>query len=152
MSSQQLQLPTVIRHRHPDRPATVLVVDDDDMVREALAILLSEHGIDVLTAVNGADGLQQFKQHKPDLVLTDIIMPKKEGISLIADLRREYPDAKIVAMSGGGRMGNSDYVTIATVLGANVGLRKPFDDLELIDTIRMLLGATEESTPRASAA
>jgi DNA-binding response OmpR family regulator len=152
MSSLQPPPSTAICRTRPGTPATVLVVEDDAAVRETVAILLEDHGFDVLTAVDGVDGLRQFRLHQPDVVLTDIVMPEKEGIALIAELRRECKHAKIVAMSGGGRMGSSDYVTIATALGADVGLRKPFDDLQLIDTVRALLGRAPEAAARASVA
>src|SRR6267154_3098910 len=107
----------------PSSPGTtVLVVDDDVMVMQAVVILLEDQGFTVIAAVDGVQGLHEYRTHRPDVILTDIIMPQKEGISLIRDLRREFPEAKIVAMSGGGRMGNSDYVTIAKTLGADAGL------------------------------
>src|ERR1700719_3031252 len=70
-------------------PPTVLVVEDDAIVRQACAMMLEENGFQVETAVDGIDGLRKFRENKPDVVLTDIIMPEKEGISLIRDLRRE---------------------------------------------------------------
>jgi CheY-like chemotaxis protein len=143
-------LPACAPRKSPAAP-TALVVDDDAMVLQATRMLLEDHGFSVLTAADGVDGLRQYRKHRPDVVLTDIIMPEKEGISLIRDLRHEFPDAKIVAMSGGGRMGNSDYVRIATALGANVGLHKPFGELELIETVGMLLGRTGPAA-QASAA
>jgi len=115
------------------------VIEDDAIVRRALEMLLEEQGFRVVTVVDGIDGLQKFCQVVPDVVLTDIIMPNKQGIALTMELRREHPEARIIAMSGGGRMGNSDYVTIATKLGADIGLRKPFDDEQLISTVRALL-------------
>jgi DNA-binding response OmpR family regulator len=120
-------------------PPTVLVVEDDAAVRQACAIMLEDHGFHVVTAVDGVDGLRKFRQINPDVVLTDIIMPEKEGVGLIMELRRETPEVKIVVMSGGGRMGNMDFIKIATMLGANIGLYKPFDDLQLVDAIRALL-------------
>ncbi len=124
----------------PPKPGTVLVVDDDPMVLQALVWLLADHGFEVLTATDGVQGLYLYRKHRPDVVVTDIIMPAKEGIALTRELRHEFPDAKIVAMSGGGRMGNSDYVQIARALGADAGLYKPFDDDELVATLRTVLG------------
>lgn len=147
-------LPMPLSPHAPDSsaaPTSVLVVDDDVMVLQALEILLEEHGFQVHTAVDGIHGLRQYRRYRPDVVVTDIIMPEKEGIALIRDLRHEFPSAKIVAMSGGGRIGNSDYVTIATALGANVGLQKPFDDDQLVDTLRMLVGPAKAEA-QASAA
>jgi CheY-like chemotaxis protein len=135
----------------PPNSATVLVVDDDPMVLQAVTLLLEDHGFTVLAAVDGVQGLQLYRNHRPDVVLTDIIMPEKEGIALTRELRREFPDAVIVAMSGGGRMGNSDYVTIARALGADAGLYKPFDDDELVDALRTAL-ARDAKSKDASAA
>jgi DNA-binding response OmpR family regulator len=123
----------------PPAPVSVLVVDDDPMVLQALVILLEDHGFKVLTATDGVQGLYLYRKHRPDVIITDIIMPEKEGVALTRELRREFPEARIIAMSGGGRMGNSDYVAVARALGADAGLYKPFDDDELVATIRMLL-------------
>jgi DNA-binding response OmpR family regulator len=106
----KLPLPTSARH-------TVLVVEDDIVVRQTCTMLLEDEGFDVVTAIDGIDGLRKFHKLTPDVVLTDIIMPEKEGISLITDLRRGSKDVKIIAMSGGGRVGNMDFVTLATALG-----------------------------------
>jgi DNA-binding response OmpR family regulator len=132
-------------------PHTVLVIEDDIVVRQACTMLLEDAGFDVVAASDGIDGLRKFHQIKPDIVLTDIIMPEKEGISLITDLRRSGKDVKIIAMSGGGRIGNMDFVTLATALGANGGLYKPFDDLELIETIRASLEPASAAQMQASA-
>jgi len=120
-------------------PPTVLVVDDDLVVRETCAMLLEDHGFSAVTAVDGADGLRKFRQVKPAVVLTDIIMPEKEGIAFIRELRRESREVKIVAMSGSGCIGDSEVIEIAIKLGANAGLYKPFGDLQLIDAVRGLL-------------
>ena len=130
---------------------TVLAVDDDVMVLQALSIMLEDRGYKVLTAVDGVQGLRLYRQHRPDLVLTDIIMPEKEGIALTRELRREFPDARIIAMSGGGRVGKSDYVAIARAFGAAAGLYKPFDDEELVAAVRMVLERTA-AEKKASAA
>lgn len=138
-------------HSTDTRP-TVLVVEDDIVVRQTVTMLLEDDGFNVVTAIDGVDGLRKFRKIKPDIVLTDIIMPEKEGIGLITELRREAKDAKIIAMSGGGRIGNSDFVAIAIKLGANAGLRKPFDDLGLIEIIRTLLQPASAVRTQASAA
>jgi CheY-like chemotaxis protein len=142
-----ISLPTI----SPPTAPTVLVVDDDLMVVQAVAFLLEDRGFQVMTATDGAQGLRLYRTHRPDLVLTDIIMPEKEGIALTRELRSEFPDAKIIAMSGGGRIGNSDYIKIARALGADAGLYKPFDDDELVDTIQTVL-AREDDVARVSAA
>lgn len=128
-------------------PPTVLVVEDDSVVRQACAMLLQDHGFHVVTAVDGADGMRKFRQVNPAVVVTDIIMPEKDGIGLIRELRRASPEVKIVAMSGSGRFGDLDLIEVATKLGAHVGLYKPFDDLQLIGAVRGLL----EPAPAAPA-
>ncbi len=140
-------LPTI----EPQNAASVLLVDDDPMVLQALSILLEDHGFKVLAASAGVQGLYLYGKHRPDIVVTDIIMPEKEGIALTRELRHEFPGAKIVAMSGGGRLGKLDYVTIAQALGADAGLYKPFDEDELVTTLRALL-RPEASSRQTSAA
>ena len=121
---------------------TVLVIDDEASVRESLEILLESYGFQVVLARNGRQGLATFRRIEPDLVLTDIIMPVQDGIETILKMRQERPDARILGMSGSGSVGNSDYPTIATKLGADAALEKPFDGNELIDAVRALI-ATE---------
>jgi len=128
------------RRKSTGNPLTILVVDDDAMVVQTVVVLLEDHGFQVVTAVNGVDGFEQFKKTRPDLVLTDIFMPEDDGIGLIAKLRHESPDLTIIAMSGGGRFAKGDFVTAATKLGAKCGLWKPFDELQLLDAVISVLG------------
>lgn len=134
------------------RERSVLLVDDDKAVLHSLSLLLEDLGFRVTTAGNGIEALRKFRASPADLVLTDIIMPDKEGIALIMELRRDYPGAKIIAMSGGGRIGNKDFVSIATALGADAGLQKPFDDILLAATLGAVLDRKTAASPRASAA
>jgi CheY-like chemotaxis protein len=94
----------VVPRASPSVP-TLLVVEDDASVRQVISLLLEDFGYRVVTAVDGLDGLQKFQKIKPDAVLTDIIMPEKEGIGLITEMRHIRKDVKIIAMSGGGRIG-----------------------------------------------
>lgn len=135
----------------PPKAATVLVVDDDPMVLQAVTMLLEDRGFQVLAATDGVQGLFLYGKHRPDVVVTDIIMPEKEGIALTRELRHEFPDARIIAMSGGGRMGNSDYVHIAQALGADAGLYKPFDDEELVATVRSVLAGSADGKHSSAA-
>lgn len=109
----------------------VLLIDDDDRVRKTVAIMLKYLGHDVRQAENGSIGIDMFQQCDPDLVITDIIMPDKEGIETITEIRNLKPDAPIIAMSGGGRIKNTDFLKLAGSIGATVTLNKPFDDEEL---------------------
>jgi CheY-like chemotaxis protein len=128
---------------------TILVVDDDIPVCQTISLLLADQGFRVIIALDGEDGLQKFREIAPDVVLTDIMMPKMHGIALIFELRRERPEVKIIAMSGAGRIGNSDLVTIATKVDADAGLQKPFDDELLVGTLRALLEHPVHTLARA---
>ena len=99
----------------PESP-DVLLIDDDPGVRDSLTMLLQAHGLRVVAAADGRRGLEAFRAHAPKLVLTDILMPEQDGIGAILEMRRERPDAKIVAMSGGGRVDKADYLTTAEKL------------------------------------
>ena len=105
----------------------ILVIDDDVVVRTAMVQFLADLGYDVVSAEDGQRGMRLFRSEKPDLVITDIIMPEKEGIQTIAEIRRERPDAKVIAVSGGGRVGNTDFLKIARQLGATDVIAKPVD-------------------------
>ena len=124
------------------RPAqlrpTVLVIDDDHDMVESLAMMLGDHGFRVLTANNGARGVQVFREQRPAAVLTDIMMPEQDGIETILQLRREEPEVKIIAISGAGRLGKADILTIARKLGADASFEKGRKANELV----LLLKAT----------
>jgi two-component system, chemotaxis family, chemotaxis protein CheY len=107
--------------------AKILVIEDDAIARITIVQLLEEAGHQLLWAVNGLQGMAVFRGWQPDLVITDIIMPEQEGIQTIAEMRAAKPDAKIIAISGGGRIGNTDFLQIARQLGAMDVVPKPFD-------------------------
>src|SRR5580704_1538937 len=94
-------------------PATVLVIDDDPDMVESLAMMLGDHGFPVLTANDGVRGIEMFREYNPALVLTDILMPEQDGIEVIMTMRRERPAVKIIAISGSGRIGTTDFLTMA---------------------------------------
>ena len=104
----------------------------------------------MLTAADGRAGLAIFEKTAPALVLTDIIMPEQDGLGAIAEMRRARPDVRIVAMSGGGRVGNTDFLKLATKLGANAALPKPFDDTELLAVIGALLAPAPRAARRVA--
>jgi CheY-like chemotaxis protein len=113
--------------------ATVLIIDDDPDIRETVKLMLREHA--TLTAGDGEEGLNICRQSLPDLVLIDIVMPRKEGIETIIDLRKNWPDLPIIAMSGGSRGSHQDYLKDAVALGANKMLTKPFKAADLRQAI-----------------
>jgi CheY-like chemotaxis protein len=124
--------------------STVLVIDDDRMVRETVKIILEGAGHTVLLAGNGREGLKMFSATSPDIVITDILMPEKEGIETIADLRRLRPDLPIIAISGGGRIGNMNFLKLAESFGASHTLTKPFEPEEIL---RLVAELTSSATP-----
>jgi two-component system chemotaxis response regulator CheY len=119
--------------------ARILLIEDDPDALLAIEILLSHLGYKVETARNGREGLKMFRANAPDLVLTDIIMPEAEGIETIIAMRRLQPNAKIVAMSGGGPMNRVSLLDMTLKLGASDTLAKPFDGEQLADAVRTVL-------------
>jgi CheY-like chemotaxis protein len=128
----------------------VLVIDDEKPILLTVATILGDAGYEVLTAADGRAGLAIFEKTAPALVLTDIIMPEQDGLGAIAEMRRARPDVRIVAMSGGGRVGNTDFLKLATKLGANAALPKPFDDTELLAVIGALLAPAPRAARRVA--
>lgn len=122
--------------------ARILVIDDEDAYRQMIRQMLEQAGYDVLEVSNGKDGLNVYQAEKPDLVITDLIMPEQEGIETIIGLRRENPDARIIAISGGGRIAATDFLPIARKFGARHVLAKPFRREQLLEAIRDSLGET----------
>jgi CheY-like chemotaxis protein len=120
-------------------PATVLVIDDDPDMVESLAMMLRDHGFPVLTANDGVRGLEMFREYKPAVVLTDILMPEQDGIEVIMTMRRERPAVKIIAISGSGRIGKSDFLTIARKLGADATFEKGHKAGELLELLKTML-------------
>jgi CheY-like chemotaxis protein len=123
-----------------DMSARVLVVEDHNLVRSAIEVALRDAGFIVATACHGEDGLQKFASFQPDLVLTDVMMPHKDGIEMMRAIRELRPQAKIVAMSGY-RAGSIDFLSMVQRLGANDVLAKPFDADDLISKVNGCLSA-----------
>jgi len=121
--------------------AMILLVEDDPIVRETVRQVLASEGHDVICANDGRRGVDLFRKTRVDLVVTDIIMPEKEGIQTIQEIRAMRPRARIIAMSGGGRVGSTDFLSVAKKLGADDTLAKPFDPEELIEKVDRLLKA-----------
>jgi len=117
----------------------ILIIEDDPEVRQLLKVLLTRSGYEVAEAEDGKAGIHAYRTQPCDLVITDLIMPRKEGLETIVDLRREFPDLKIIAISGGSRAGQVDYLNAAKLCGASHIFRKPFDNQDLLDSVRGLL-------------
>lgn len=119
--------------------ATVLVIDDDQSVRDTVGLVVAAIGHEVLVAANGLQGIEMFASVGSDLVITDILMPEKDGIETIRELRQLRADLPIIAMSGGGRTDNSDYLSMARRFGATRTLSKPFEPDGLMELVKELL-------------
>ncbi len=101
--------------------------------------ILERESYDVHAAADGNEALQKCRLHSFDLVITDILMPDKEGLETITELRRDFADVKIIAMSGGGRIGNLDFLGVAQLMGAKRTLTKPFTRQEIVATVKEVL-------------
>jgi len=119
--------------------ARILVIDDDEQVLDMLYESLTREGYDVLRASNGEQGMRLYREEPVDLIITDLIMPEKEGIETIIELRQDFPDVKIIAMSGGGRIGTKDYLNMAKIFGVQRTFTKPVAREQLLDAIRGLI-------------
>ncbi len=115
--------------------ARILLIEDNQAQREILRQILEKLGHAVIEAADGDDGLARFAEGGADLVLTDLIMPGKEGLETIQEFRRIYPQVKIIAMSGGARVGANDYLNVAKRFGADCILAKPFSSAALTAAI-----------------
>jgi CheY-like chemotaxis protein len=121
--------------------ARILLIDDDPAVLRSLEIVLVDLGYDVVAALGGVEGVERFRTCAPDLVVTDIIMPEKDGIEVIREIRRANANVRIIAISGGGRTSKRELLRLAGAFGADAVLAKPFDDAALAATIESCLGS-----------
>jgi len=117
----------------------VLLVEDDKELREMLKMSLLRRSFTVLEAENGKDAITHFKPFLTDLVVTDLIMPEEDGLKVIIKLRELKPTIKIIAISGGGKVGPGSYLNLAKALGADAIYSKPFSINDLILKIEQLL-------------
>lgn len=117
----------------------ILLIDDEANILFMLKKMLERYGYETELALNGAEGIEKFKKSNPDLVITDIIMPEKEGLETIREMKRIKSDLKIIAMSGGGKVSAENYLTIAKIFGASKLIAKPFTIKDMLSAVRELL-------------
>ncbi len=117
--------------------ARIIIIDDDDVLREILARMLTEAGHTVTVTTNGFEGVKAYRAEPADLIITDIMMPYG-GLPTIRVLRGEFPNLKIITMSGGGK----PRLDVAEGLGANRTLAKPFTSQLLFEAISQVLPAS----------
>jgi YesN/AraC family two-component response regulator len=120
----------------------LMIIDDDYFVRDMLERLMRKAGFDAETAEHGADALKLHRHNPVDLVITDILMPEKEGLETITEFRRFFPGVKVIAISGGGRIGPANYLKMAKLLGADRTFAKPVDTSQLLSAVEELLAPT----------
>lgn len=118
----------------------ILVIDDEPDIRELLRRILEKAGYGVTEASDGAVGVKLYRENPADLIITDIIMPEKEGLETIMELRREFPGVKIIAISGGGKALHSvSCLHLAEKLGAQRSIAKPINKALLLDSVAAVL-------------
>jgi DNA-binding response OmpR family regulator len=120
---------------------SVLVIDDDPVVCAIVQRVLEGDGFTVSAAGDAQTGLSRFAELNPDLVIVDILMPGKEGIATILELREANPEARILAMTGGGNFAASEVLRVAELVGADNSLEKPFAPAKLLSTVKRCLAA-----------
>ncbi|MCB1218850.1 MAG: response regulator [bacterium] len=118
--------------------ARILVIDDENGVRSMLTRLLTHHGHSVRSEPNGKHISEVMEEFAPDLVITDIIMPETDGLETINRLREEYPQVRIIAISGGGLQVSMDHLPMARMLGAELTLSKPIDNEKLLQAVEIV--------------
>ena len=117
----------------------ILIVDDNPQMRATMRRILVSSGYSVIEAGDGREGLELFRSHAPDVVVTDIVMPEKEGIETIIEMSRAASRTKIIAVSGSLAAGGPDFLTMAGRFGADLVLQKPFRAAELQKAVKTLL-------------
>ena len=117
----------------------ILIIDDEAPIRKMLKKLLERNEYEVLEAVNGNQGIKLFNEQDPDLIISDLIMPEKEGLETIRELKKLNPDVPIIAISGGGIQDPKMYLDLASKFGAIRTFAKPVDNEILLSTIKEIL-------------
>jgi DNA-binding response OmpR family regulator len=120
--------------------AGVMIVEDDGALRELLRDALEKRKYTVITAADGREAMVKFRPSVVDLVITDLLMPEEDGLMVIMKIREMKPSARLIAISGGGMAGPGSYLLMASKLGADAVISKPFLPSELVQKVKELLG------------
>jgi len=122
----------------------ILVVDDELSVRNMVKDIIESDCHEVVVALNGLEALNMCANTTFDLIITDIVMPEKNGIDLIMEVRQKYPDIPVIAISGGGDItGRYDYLEIANLVGAKNIIKKPFTVNDIRSAVDSVLGVND---------
>ena len=119
--------------------AAILLVEDELELKEMLKVALARRNFTVIEAENGREAIARFRPGITDLVITDLIMPEEDGLKVIIKLREVKPSVRIIAISGGGKAGPGNYLSLAKALGADAVFSKPFSIAELLSKAEELL-------------
>jgi len=117
----------------------ILIIDDEEAMRDMLYQIIEGEGYEIVTACDGDKGIKLHRKTPFDLIITDIVMPGKEGLETIMELKRHFPNLKIIAISGGGRIKPDNYLAMAKELGADKIFMKPFDIDDFLETVREIM-------------
>ncbi len=126
--------------------ARVLVIDDDDDTRRMLCEVLTRAGHEVVAAADGRTGVARYRDSRADVVITDIFMPDSDGLETIREIRGEFLQARIIAISGGGRRSDFDYLPSALILGAWRTMDKPFSPAEILHAVAEALEKPDQTS------
>jgi CheY-like chemotaxis protein len=116
----------------------ILVIDDDLLVLDIIAEMLTNAGYAVVQATNGKAGVRLYRERPFDLIVTDLMMPEKDGLEVIMELRKDFPAVKVIIMSGGNIQADH-FLEPARLLGAARPLQKPFKEDQLLEAVRQVL-------------
>ena len=130
--------------------ARILIIDDESQIRSMLRLMLERVGYEIAEAPDGVEGIRQYRESPADLIITDLIMPNRDGIGMIIDLKKEFPRVKIIAMSGGGVNRPEGYLDGAKKLGATRTLTKPIDRDEMLQAVKDTLNEIEAPAESSS--
>ena len=117
----------------------ILVIDDDELVKNMISSVLRKNNFEVVSASNGVEGVNVAKKVEPNIVLTDMLMPDKEGVETIIEVKQALPEVKVIAMSGGGQEKNMTFLQMAKKVGADCVLQKPFKPSDLVSMIKEMV-------------
>ena len=121
--------------------AKILVIDDNDQFLEIMREYLENEGYEVLVASDGKIGVELYREKKPDLVITDVIMPEKDGAQVIFDLQKEFPGIKMIVMTGGGQCNAQAYLkSITAFSNVKYAFEKPFAMDKLLQSVKEVVG------------
>ncbi|HEY0600199.1 response regulator [Brevundimonas sp.] len=139
-------MPTDISPPHILTGQIVLIIEDDPIMLRNLVQWFQQAGCKVMAAHDGVEGMARFEQIRPNVVITDILMPNREGVETLMAMKARAPEVKVLAISGGGRLGSLDLLNMAHKLGADAVLAKPFRATDVVSIVGRLLQPGDQTT------